>query len=51
MWYTRDLPGAASLRAAICREDIVEKQISMLTRAVEAAIAQGFQPGKSAVDF
>jgi tRNA-dihydrouridine synthase len=46
MWYTKDLPGAAALRAAICREDIVEKQISMLTKAVQAAEANGFESGQ-----
>ncbi|MDR2456410.1 MAG: tRNA-dihydrouridine synthase [Deltaproteobacteria bacterium] len=35
-WYTKDLPGAAALRAAICREDDVGRQLSLLTEAMEA---------------
>ncbi|MDR2443362.1 MAG: tRNA dihydrouridine synthase DusB [Deltaproteobacteria bacterium] len=32
-WYTRELPGAAALRSAICREDNVDKQMDLLTQA------------------
>jgi nifR3 family TIM-barrel protein len=33
MWYTRQLPGAAQVRAAICREEQVERQLQILTEA------------------
>jgi tRNA-dihydrouridine synthase len=36
MWYTRELPGAAALRAAICREDNVSRQLELLTAAMTA---------------
>jgi tRNA-dihydrouridine synthase len=36
VWYVRDLPGAAALREAICREERVEKQLEWLTRFYEA---------------
>ena len=36
MWYTKDLPGAAALRASICREESVGRQLSLLTEAMEA---------------
>jgi nifR3 family TIM-barrel protein len=36
MWYTRELPGAAALRAAICREDRVERQLELLAAAMGA---------------
>jgi nifR3 family TIM-barrel protein len=35
MWYTRELPGAASLRRAICQEQCVEEQLKLLTAAFE----------------
>jgi nifR3 family TIM-barrel protein len=38
MWYTRDLPGAAKLRAGICAEEDVNRQLDMLTRAMEEAM-------------
>jgi tRNA-dihydrouridine synthase B len=37
MWYTKELPGAAAVRAAICTEEQVEKQILILTEAFSAA--------------
>jgi tRNA-dihydrouridine synthase B len=38
MWYTKDLPGAAALRAAICREEKIDTQLDLLTQAVHEAI-------------
>jgi nifR3 family TIM-barrel protein len=38
MWYTRELPGAASLRSAICKEISVDRQLALLTEAMESAI-------------
>ena len=35
MWYTKELPGAAALRAAICKETDVGRQLGLLTEAME----------------
>jgi nifR3 family TIM-barrel protein len=42
MWYAKGLPGAAALRAAICRLESVEAQIERLTEAIEQAQAAGW---------
>jgi nifR3 family TIM-barrel protein len=44
MWYTKDLPGAAALRAAICREEKIDRQLELLTHAVQEAMAQTPSP-------
>jgi tRNA-dihydrouridine synthase B len=36
MWYTKELPGAAALRASICREESVARQLGLLTEAMES---------------
>jgi tRNA-dihydrouridine synthase B len=41
MWYTKDLPGAAALRSAICREESIDIQLSLLTKAIESAQMAG----------
>ncbi|MDR1309800.1 MAG: hypothetical protein LBL95_07890, partial [Deltaproteobacteria bacterium] len=38
MWYTRELPGAAALRAAICREEDIDAQLDLLRGAMEGAM-------------
>jgi hypothetical protein len=37
MWYTKDLPGAAALRSAICSEEKIDRQLELLTQAVGKA--------------
>lgn len=44
MWYTRGLPGAARLRAGICREESVDRQLEMFAEAVDEALARGADP-------
>jgi nifR3 family TIM-barrel protein len=44
MWYTKELPGAAALRAAICREESVDRQLELLTQAVAQAIQENRLP-------
>jgi tRNA-dihydrouridine synthase B len=38
MWYTKELPGAAALRASICREERIDVQLELLTQAIDVAI-------------
>jgi nifR3 family TIM-barrel protein len=35
IWYTLGLPGAAALRAKICREESIDNQLSLLSRTIE----------------
>ncbi|MDR1110964.1 MAG: tRNA-dihydrouridine synthase [Deltaproteobacteria bacterium] len=52
MWYTRELPGAAALRAAICREEDIDAQLDLLRGAMEEAMEAeaGLPPEPPPVD-